>query len=107
MTDGIIWSDEGFTGTAHLRRDQRNVSNQFRAVARTGEVATWDPDDLPVMEIPVDGADPILVTALLDVSSGLISWLFDEATSNAASDAGHMWWVESGFRVGDIRVVTL
>ncbi len=101
----ITWSDEGFTGIAPLWRDQINTSRQFRRINRaTGDTEDWDPDDLPQVEIPNDD-EPIFVTASLDVPSQLISWALSAVESNAALDAGHMWWVQSGRRVGVLNTV--
>lgn len=106
MSDDITWSDEGFTGTAYLRRGQQNFSRSFRRINRaTGQPEPWgDPSELPRMEIPATPAN-LSVASVLDVSTGLISWVFDATQSNAALAAGIMWWVEAGMRLGTIRTV--
>lgn len=104
MAEGITWSDRMFTGIAYLTPDQPNDSRSFRRTNRaTGDPEQWDADDLPTMEIPGD-PESTFITSVLDPSAGLISWQFDEATSNAAIAAGRMWWVQSGRRVGKLGV---
>lgn len=105
MANSIIWSDEGFNGTAHLWPGQANTSRAFWNQNPAGERISWDPDDLPRMEIPTPTTS-VFVDASYDPSSGLIIFVLDVSNTAAALLAGHMFWVQSGKRTGYVAAVT-
>ena len=104
--DQLDWNEAPFRGVARLWPGRANVSSAFRPiVATTGAPTFWEPDNLPQMEIPVDGGAPITVPGVLDGPSGLVTFVLSGPQSDAAITAQIMFWVEAGQRLGVVEVV--
>lgn len=102
--DSLEWSQAGFWGTALLYPGRINHSNSFWRLDRaTSETGPFDPTDPPQMLIPVEGGDPVMVTASVS-AEGMASFVLTVDQTMAALAAGRMMWLDSGQIAGTVTV---
>ena len=97
-SDGLVWSDHEFGGTAYLTAGQTNFSRSFRRIDKATKEA------IACTTPPQMTFGTYIITSVLSADSMYASFILTPEQSNAAIAAREMAWLDNGRRIGRITV---